>query len=52
MSEIDATPGAAPLGAYAAKRSSVGTKAWVALATLWFIYVLNFLDRQLLSILA
>jgi MFS family permease len=30
----------------------VGARAWIALATLWFIYVLNFLDRQLLSILA
>lgn len=29
-----------------------GRRAWVALACLWFIYVLNFLDRQLLSILA
>ncbi|MEJ2818494.1 MULTISPECIES: MFS transporter [unclassified Caulobacter] len=27
-------------------------RAWVALGCLWFIYVLNFLDRQLLSILA
>ena len=26
--------------------------AWVALGMLWFVYVLNFLDRQLLSILA
>jgi MFS family permease len=26
--------------------------AWMALGMLWFIYVLNFLDRQLLSILA
>jgi len=26
--------------------------AWTALWMLWFIYVLNFLDRQLLSILA
>lgn len=33
-------------------RSSVGRNAWVALGVLWFIYVLNFLDRQLLSILA
>lgn len=33
-------------------RPSVGTRAWVALGALWFIYVLNFLDRQLLSILA
>jgi MFS family permease len=31
---------------------SVGNRAWVALGVLWFIYVLNFLDRQLLSILA
>ncbi|QDH74033.1 MFS transporter [Brevundimonas sp. M20] len=31
---------------------SVGRNAWVALGMLWFIYVLNFLDRQLLSILA
>jgi predicted MFS family arabinose efflux permease len=27
-------------------------RAWIALAMLWFVYVLNFLDRQLLSILA
>ena len=26
--------------------------AWFALGMLWFVYVLNFLDRQLLSILA
>lgn len=30
----------------------VGRQAWVALGVLWLIYVLNFLDRQLLSILA
>lgn len=30
----------------------VGRRAWIALGSLWFIYVLNFLDRQLLSILA
>ena len=34
------------------KAPSVGPNAWVALGVLWFIYVLNFLDRQLLSILA
>ncbi|RZJ41861.1 MAG: MFS transporter, partial [Brevundimonas sp.] len=34
------------------KAPSVGRNAWVALGVLWFIYVLNFLDRQLLSILA
>lgn len=33
-------------------RTGVGAQAWVALGALWFIYVLNFLDRQLLSILA
>ena len=32
--------------------SPQGRQAWVALGVLWFIYVLNFLDRQLLSILA
>ncbi|HUS24395.1 MAG TPA: MFS transporter [Candidatus Binatia bacterium] len=30
----------------------VGRQAWIALGILWFVYVLNFLDRQLLSILA
>ena len=29
-----------------------GARAWIALAILCFVYVLNFLDRQLLSILA
>ena len=29
-----------------------GARAWVVLVTLCFVYVLNFLDRQLLSILA
>lgn len=32
--------------------SASPTRAWVALGALWFIYVLNFLDRQLMSILA
>jgi len=39
-------------GPPAAVKSAVGRNAWVALGVLWFIYVLNFLDRQLLSILA
>jgi len=30
----------------------VGRNAWFVLGLLWFVYVLNFLDRQLLSILA
>lgn len=29
-----------------------GTQAWITLAILCFVYVLNFLDRSLLSILA
>ncbi|CAN5375516.1 MFS transporter [soil metagenome] len=36
----------------AAPAPRVGARAWVTLAMLWFVYVLNFLDRQLLSILA
>lgn len=35
-----------------AQAEAPGSRAWVALGCLWFIYVLNFLDRQLLSILA
>ena len=31
---------------------TVGGRAWLVLAMLWFVYVLNFLDRQLMSILA
>lgn len=34
------------------RESAVGRQAWIALGILWFVYVLNFLDRQLLSILA
>lgn len=29
-----------------------GPRAWIVLGMLWFVYVLNFLDRQLMSILA
>jgi len=32
--------------------SSVGSRSWIALGMLGFVYVLNFLDRQLLAILA
>jgi MFS family permease len=35
-----------------AKSRAPGTRAWIVLFTLCFVYVLNFLDRQLLSILA
>lgn len=49
MSQTDAiAPDTPPL----ARAGGVGNKAWIALGALWFIYVLNFLDRQLLSILA
>jgi len=33
-------------------RTPAGSRAWVVLGMLWFVYVLNFLDRQLMSILA
>ncbi len=36
----------------AASSAKPGVRAWSALAILCFVYVLNFLDRQLLSILA
>jgi MFS family permease len=36
----------------AVRSQPVRKGAWVALGMLWFVYVLNFLDRQLLSILA
>ena len=29
-----------------------GQRAWIALGMLWFVYVLNFLSRQLPAILA
>lgn len=35
-----------------APQDSGSPRAWIALGILWFVYVLNFLDRQLLSILA
>src|SRR5262249_9450813 len=42
---------AAPLEARA-RASEPTARAWLVLFVLWFVYVLNFLDRQLLSILA
>ncbi|QYF86948.1 MFS transporter [Brevundimonas sp. PAMC22021] len=48
MSATPLEPDRPPLAA----KPLVGSRAWVALGVLWFIYVLNFLDRQLLSILA
>ncbi len=39
-------------GVVASRTQPVQKGAWVALGMLWFVYVLNFLDRQLLSILA
>jgi MFS family permease len=35
-----------------AQTAPVGVRAWLVLGMLWFVYVLNFLDRQLMSILA
>lgn len=42
----------APAGSPAAPPARPGARAWIVLAMLCFVYVLNFLDRQLLSILA
>ena len=39
-------------GAFAAQPARPSATAWLVLAVLCFVYVLNFLDRQLLSILA
>lgn len=45
--------GAPTLAQYpGAPRARPGAMAWIALGMLCFVYVLNFLDRQLLSILA
>lgn len=41
-----------PASVNAASSAKPGVRAWSALAILCFVYVLNFLDRQLLSILA
>ena len=42
-------PGRAPVSA---SQPAGGSRAWVVLTTLTFVYVINFLDRQLLGILA
>ena len=39
-------------GSGAPSSARAGSRAWITLAMLWLVYVLNFLDRQLLSILA
>ena len=49
MSHFDAV---APVPPPKVQPAGVGPKAWVALGSLWFNNVLNFQDRQLLSILA
>jgi MFS family permease len=49
----NSTRGVAPLAASSiARPAAVGMQAWLTLGMLCFVYVLNFLDRQLLSILA
>ena len=42
---------AIPVGLNGKNRSGVrsGRRPWITLGILWFVYVLNFLDRQLLS---
>lgn len=51
MTAGEASGDAAPLNTDAAAPAP-GPRAWFALGALCFVYVLNFLDRQLLSILA
>jgi MFS family permease len=46
-----AVAGVAPAAPHA-QPAAPGKRAWVVLVTLCFVYVLNFLDRQLLAILA
>jgi len=46
--EVTGSASAGPVARYA----QPGVRAWAVLAILCFVYVLNFLDRQLLSILA
>ena len=52
MTAQDAAPPASAFPAAAASPARPGARAWIVLAVLCFVYVLNFLDRQLLSILA
>jgi MFS family permease len=49
---VDPAPVDKALGEIAAPPRAPGTRAWVVLFMLCFVYVLNFLDRQLLAILA
>ena len=49
---MSTSPSPLPQADQAAGPSAVSGRAWIVLATLWFVYVLNFLDRQLMSILA
>jgi len=52
MTAPKATALTADAGAISPVTQASGTRAWIVLGMLCFIYVLNFLDRQLLSILA
>jgi MFS family permease len=49
---VDPAPSDIAPGESAAAPRAPSVRAWVVLFTLCFVYVLNFLDRQLLSILA
>src|SRR5262245_59478368 len=48
----DTTLSGGDVGSAARAGVEPGGRAWFVLGVLWFVYVLNFLDRQLLSILA
>src|SRR5215475_6727893 len=45
-------PDALPAAGNDVPKTAASGRAWIVLAMLWFVSVLNFLDRQLLSILA
>ena len=49
---MEKTDGSAQSVLASAPPEKPGGRAWFVLLVLWFVYVLNFLDRQLLSILA
>jgi MFS family permease len=52
VADIPPLPSASQSGDAGVSTSAPGLRAWVVLGMLCFIYVLNFLDRSLLSILA
>src|SRR5579871_3572065 len=52
MAALEPSAPASGINQFDVSPSVTSARAWVVLGTLCFVYVLNFLDRQLLSILA